>query len=67
MAYAKDFVHQCRFCGGKATKEVFNCRNSSHGFFCAGCARREVERLWKEETNWKKEADSESLKRGTLS
>ncbi len=49
MAYMRKIpTHYCQ-CGTRATQEVFNRRNSSHGYFCLGCARRTVQSLTNEE------------------
>ena len=43
MAYIIDLQKLCKACNIKrATKEVFNNRNSSQGQFCAGCAKRKA-------------------------
>ena len=52
MAYIKNIDHPCRYssyCPSRATKELFNIRNASHGFFCSMHAKIELKRLLREE------------------
>jgi hypothetical protein len=49
MAWLRNIVYRCQRCGRTAAVEVFNNRNSSHGYFCKRCGAAEVRRLDKEE------------------
>ena len=50
MAYSKQMPdRKCQSCLSKATHEVFNHYNASHGYFCKRCADREVRRIAGEE------------------
>ncbi len=44
-AYAVSLNHPCGDCRAPATKEVFNARNASLGYFCDRCAERLVRKL----------------------
>jgi len=50
MAHARLIDKKCGRCGmRRATHEVFNYRNASHGQFCWPCSQTEVKRLEDEE------------------
>ena len=51
MAYIKHIKQDCRGggCMKQATAEVFNMRNSSHGYFCMHHAKLELARLESDE------------------
>ena len=49
MAWARNIEQTCQRCCKRATREVLNFRNSSHGYFCAEHAKEEVSRLNREE------------------
>jgi hypothetical protein len=46
MAYVRELhVPTCRHCGKRATHEVINARNASHGHYCQRHAKAEVTRI----------------------
>lgn len=50
MAYIKQMERpRCRTCGGRASVEVFNNRNSSCGTYCVRCGKAKVKELDRQE------------------
>jgi len=49
MAYIKDIERPCSDCFKRATKELFNIRNASYGYFCGMHANRRLKMLLLEE------------------
>ena len=49
MAYMKELGHLCRLCPARATQEVFDTWNYSHGYFCTRHAVLRRDALQREE------------------
>jgi LRP1 type putative zinc finger protein len=45
MAYSKNIEHKCQSCGNRATREIFNARNSSCGYYCPAHAKVKIAEL----------------------
>lgn len=43
--HAQELPPQCQTCSARATYEVFDIEDRTHGFFCKRCGRRKLKAL----------------------